>query len=410
MNSAASHNRVVLVFLALVLAAAIIDLAGVLRITNNHDFAVYYNAALRLRNGEDIFAEADAFRAQIEAGVSTKNEDTPWPFAYPPFLAAPILPLSFLPYAWASIVWTGLILLTLAASCWLALRSQNWLSASGVVLVLLLLYQFQPAVVAVRLGQMDVMIFLLLTLAFCWLKTGNDGKAGLALAVAIGMKFFAAFIVAYLLWKRRWRAALIGGIGGALLAAGSFAVVGLDGIRRYLDFSSIYTGGAFAGYPYHQSFNAFFARTFKANMFTPPLADLPWLATTLTIASSVAAVAGLLWLTRRPTAVHAERFGLEYALVVTTLLLVVPPSPRYSFIYLLLCFIIVAAHVVRTSRSLIVVGALALSYVLSARLIYFPVRFLARIVMDGQFMLSALILWGLIAWLLIRPAEPRGAV
>lgn len=405
-----SQRRVLVVFATLLCLVALVDLVNVLRITNNHDFAVYYVAAQRLRQGEDIFAEMDAFRAQLEQGVSTKNEETPWPYAYPPFLAVSVAPLSFLPSAWASAVWTALCLCALAISCALALHSQRWLTLSGFAIVVLLLYQFQPAVVALRLGQMDIMIFLLISLAFWLLKRGNDGWAGLALGLAIGIKLFAGFLVIYLLWKRRWRAAVVGALSGAVLAMGSFALVGLDGLKRFLVFSAIYTSGDFAGYPYHQSLNAFFTRSFKANMFSPPVADLPWLATTLTVAASALILAGFFRLTRRPLRPDDQRFDLEYALAVVTLLLVVPPAPRYSFVWLLLAFIIVAARLARGRGSWLLVGLFALSYVLAARLVYFPVPYLRRLVVDGQFMLSALVLWAVIAWLLMRPLGVKGDI
>jgi hypothetical protein len=139
-------------------------------------------------------------------------------------------------------------------------------------------------------------------------------------------------------------------------------------------------------------------------MFTPPVADLPWLAYGLTIASSIALVAGLLWLTRRPAPPAGERFDLEYALAVATMLVVVPPSPRYAFTWLLLGFIIVAARLARSGAPWLLMALFALSYVLAARLVYFPVPFLRRLVMDGQFMLSALLFWGVAAWMLRQHA------
>lgn len=402
------QRRLLVLVAVLLTAVALVDLVSVLRITNNHDFAVYYTAAQRLRQGGDLYAETGAFRAQIEQGISTKNEDTAWPYAYPPFLAVTVLPLSFLPYAWASAAWTLFCMLCLAASIVMALHSQRWLSLSGFVVAVVLVYQFQPAIVALRLGQMDIAIFALITLAFWLLRRGSDGWAGLALGIAVGIKLFAGFIVAYLLWKRRWRAAAVGLVSGGVLALGSFALTGSDSLRRFLEFSSIYTTGSFAGYSYHQSLNAFFARQLTVNMFMAPVADAPWLARLLTVAVSAVLLAGLLWLTRRPLAPGAARLDLEYALVVTTMLLVIPPAPRYSFTWLLLPLIVVAAWLIRRAWLAPPLALLALSYVLAARLVYFPVPYLRRLVMDGQFMLAALLLWACIAWLLARPAADNG--
>ena len=107
MNDQPTGRRVLLLCAAILALIAAVDLVAVLRITNNHDFAVYYRAAERLRNGEDIYAELSPFRAQIESSTSTKNEDTPWPFSTPPFHALLTAPLTLLPYTWAAALWTA---------------------------------------------------------------------------------------------------------------------------------------------------------------------------------------------------------------------------------------------------------------------------------------------------------------
>ncbi len=409
MTERATPIRYVLVLCAAILALILaVDTIAVLRITNNHDFAIYLLAAERLRDGGDIYAETAAFQAQIEASASTHSEDTPWPYAYPPFLAALLVPLTFLPSPWPGVLWTTFCLTALLAGCWLILKSQTWLSLSGLVITMLMLYQFQPAVVALRLGQIDLAIFLLIVLVLVWLKLGAEARAGLALGVAIGVKLFAGFLVLFLLWKRRWRAAVCALVTGGLCLAASFALVGWDGLTRYLDFSSLYTRGPFAGYPYHQSFNAFFTRAFKPNMFLDPVADMPWLADGLTVILSLALLVCLAWLTRRPVAPDTPRFDMEYSMAVAVMLLVVPPAPRYSFVWLLLGFIVLAAQVARGRGATWLVGLLALGYIFAARLVYVPIPYLRRLLMDGQFMVSALLLTLAIACFLIGSEKRNG--
>lgn len=402
------NGRRLLLLLAAVLALLTAsDVVNLLRITNNHDFAVYLEAAQRLRNGQDIYAELESFRAQIEQGVSTQNEDTPWPFSTPPLLAALLVPLTFLPQGVGGYFWTLLCLLAIVLSAWLVLRSQSWLSLAGLLIALLLLYQYQPAVVGLRLGQVDVIIFLLLTLAFALLKDGRQTAAGLVLALAIGLKFFAGFLALFLLWKRQWRPALLALAGGGLLVLGSFTLTGMAQMGRYVSFSSLYTTGAFAAYPYHQSFNAFFARHLKANMFTPPLADAPALALALTALASALALGGLLWLTRQPLAARHERFDVEFGLALCTMLLVAPPSPRYAFIWLIPVFVIALARQLRGAGPAWLLGVTALAYLLVGRLIYVPVPLLRRLA-DGQFMVGTIVLWLALAVLLVKTAPDKG--
>ena len=398
-------RRIQLLAVAIMLSLCAVSAMQVLHITNNHDFAVYFKAAQRLLSGGDIYADTAAFRAQVEGGLSTKSEDTPWPYAYPPLLAAAISPLTLMPYAWASLAWTAFCIAAIAAAVYLALRSQAWLTLGGLLVALLLLYEYDPAVVGLRLGQVDIAIFLCLALALVWLKEGHDALAGMVLGLAIGIKLFAAFLVIFLLWKRRWRAALWAAVTGALLLVVPFLALGLDSVKPYVDFGSLYTSGSFAGYSYHQSFNAFLTRQLKPNMFMQPLAELPWLADAVTVLLSATVVGAMFWLSRRPIAASSPRFDLEYGLAITTMLLVIPPAPRYSFIWLLLAFVIVAAHLVRGAAPVWVFALFSVAYVLTARLVYLPVPFLRRLVMDGQFMLGAMLLWATIAWLLSRRAK-----
>ena len=425
--------------------SVIINYAQVVRITNNHDFAVYYQAAVNLRRGDDIYADSALFRESVESGrFDYMADDTVWPYAYPPLLAILLLPLSHLPYTWASGLWTAATLAALGAAMWLMVRALGPVTPPRLALALLLLYRYRPAVVALRLGQIDILILLLLAGVFYSLVRDRWWLAGVLLGLAVGLKFFAGVLIAYLFWKRRWRSAMIAGATAAVLLAGSFGVIGFDAVPAYLDFTALYSRGGFAGYPYHQCFNAFFTRLFTDNLFVAPIRgwDLPWLADGLTLISS--GLVGLMtaWLTWGAMERADRRFALEFGLVITALLLVMPPSPLYSFAWLLLPFLalllgsseaLMRARVGQRPgrseltelpgsesgdlgsqlRGFAVLGLTTLAYILTARDYPYRIRYLIRL-LQSHYLFGGLLLWCVLAWRLwsTRKDErlPRAAV
>lgn len=386
----------------LVAALAILlamDYARVWSITNNHDFAVFYQAAERLREGQDIYQDLDTFQQAIETGSFVlKDPQTVWPYAYPPLAAVILSPLTWLPYPWAAAAWTVANLLFLWVGCALIVLGTGRATWMMIAAVLLLLIRFFPATVALRLGQMEVAQFLLIALAL-WALTGQRERlAGISLGLATALKFFPGALLGFLLWKRRWRPAAWGiGLAAGLLAA-SYAVVGLDRIPRYLAFTSVYSHGGFAAFPYNQSFSGFFARAFTANLFVTPVRgiDSPALAWGLTVLATVVVTLPFLTVTWGPGDPTSERFSLEYALAIVVLLLASPHSQIYAFVWLLLPFIVLLRWVSRQDNvPWPMVSGLLVAYLLTGRDFAFNVRFVIRFI-QSHFIVGTLVLWGLL--------------
>jgi len=399
----------VVVFLAV---TVVVSYGRVLMITNNHDFAVYFKAAVDLREGRDIYADVVPFKAAMESGdFNYKAEDTVWPYAYTPVLAMLLLPLSYLPYVWASVIWVALNVIALSLGCWLILLSQGKITPARLALALLLLYGYRPALVGLRLGQIDVLIFLVIALSFYLLKKGSEGWAGALLGLAIAIKFFAAILVGYLLWKRRWRSVLWAGVVALALVVGSYAVVGFDTIPGYLEFTSLYSSGGFVAYPYHMCFNAFFTRALTDNLFAQPVRgmNLPWLASGLTILCSGVVVIISALTTWGSGDLRERRFDLEFGLVVTAILLVMPPSPLYTYTWLILPFIVLGVQMGEDERlSLWWPLLMALSYVMVARDYHYNIPIVIRF-LQSHYLFGGLALWAiLVAWLRRSPARSRG--
>lgn len=398
-------NRWVQVLVILALAALVVWWGvGVFRITNNHDFEIFYQAAERLRAGENIYAESPAFRAALESGQFNMGDDSiRWPYGNPPLLAILTVPLTFLPYEVAAALWTGLTTVLLLGACAAVLAAIGRLDWTGAVVALVLLYGYYPATVCLRLGQVEILLFLLIALSFLALKRGQDAWAGVALGFATAIKFFPGALILFLAWKRKWKAAAWGlGVAAAALAA-SILIAGPENFAAYTEAWSVYAGGAFSAFPLNQSLNGFFSRMFRPNIFWPTLRGLalPGLATGLWLGSAAVLGAALAWFTRKPVAVQSPRFDVEFSAAIVVLLLAQPHSQVYAFVWLLLPLIVLACRVVSTYPwSWLEAAALVIAYFMLGRQWFqfppIPVRFVRSHVMFGTLLLAALafyILW-----------------
>ena len=174
----------------------------------------------------------------------------------------------------------------------------------------------------------------------------------------------------------------------------------------------------------YEHFNAFFTRLFKDNLFVAPIRglNLPWLADALTLTCSGFVTLVTAWLTWGALDFTDRRFALEFGLVLTALLLVMPPSPLYSFTWLLLPFLALMVSSMSTlakalaverpaisdpdsvrlqSKALAVLGLTALAYIIVARDYPYRIRFITRI-LQSHHLFGALLLWAVLAWLLWR--------
>jgi len=426
------------IVVALVALALLGEAARVWRITNHHDLQVFMLAARRLYAGENIYADAAPFKAAIEAGIFSMKDDTVvWPYAYAHLIALVFVPALWLPWPVVRTGWWLLNAGCLVAGSWLVVRAmrpakdvangQGSVAApvgylpAGVTMGLVLLYRFDPAVVAMRLGQIEILQFLLLAFTLDSLRQRRDGIAGAALGVAAGLKFFPLALVALLLWRKRWRAAAWAVAVAFVTIVGSFALVGLGTVPAYLDYTSIYgIGGAFAAFPLNQSLNGFFSRNLMRNAFSPSLAglDLPWLARGLTLVSSALIVSLSAWLTWHPAGgriaqdEEGRRLGLEFALAVVALLLISPHSQVYTLVWALLSLVALGCWLLvdgGTRRSGVIswgtrwwpwIG-LAIVYLLLGRsyALYYPgvTRFV-----QSHYLFGLLGLWALIGGALLR--------
>ena len=132
-------------------------------------------------------------------------------------------PLSWLPFEAAMLVFTALAVASLFGGLWLlGMRSA---AAFGLVLLL------PPVFQAIKLGSL--MPFLVLGCALCWRWRDRPFLAGVAVAATAVLKVFLWPLWLWLLFTRRYRAAVISAVAAAAMLAAGWAVFGFEHLRDY---------------------------------------------------------------------------------------------------------------------------------------------------------------------------------
>ena len=184
------------------------------------DFLRYERAATLVARGEGalLYDEKERIAAHVWGDRKNLPEQG---FRYAPGLAVAMAPLGALPPETAWPIWSGICagLTALGAGLAVALAVRRlppgtcpWLPVVAAVVPLYALYSEN-----VMLGQMNCFAFGL-SMAALWSLDGKcDRSAGLLAAGATLAKHIPVLLILWFLWQRRWKAALWGASGVALL-------------------------------------------------------------------------------------------------------------------------------------------------------------------------------------------------
>jgi hypothetical protein len=121
--------------LAILVAYAAVVIAGAIALWTNADLEAYWQAALRLREGDALY----------RAWSGPLDSET---YRYAPWFAAAWVPLTYLPHASVTVAWDGIILAATAFCAWRAARR-------SVPLALLFV---PPLFVATSLGNVQALL------------------------------------------------------------------------------------------------------------------------------------------------------------------------------------------------------------------------------------------------------------
>ncbi len=193
------------------------------------DFYVYYTAGALARAGHSFYAISTP--EWVKAARALGVTHITWPYRYPPYtaaLASLLVPLG--PRA-AMITWGAANAAALVAGAvvlGIALGG-GW----RVPLALAVLLFFGPAYHTLLDGQVNGLVFLSLAVAFWGLARGRDLPLGVGIAFAAALKLTPVALLAYLAWRRRWRALLVAVAILGVLTAATLPVTGPSDYVQY---------------------------------------------------------------------------------------------------------------------------------------------------------------------------------
>jgi alpha-1,2-mannosyltransferase len=176
-----------------------------------HDFAVFFRA------GDDVLAGRSPYPA-----VRALVDDTG--YVYPPPLALLIAPLAVLPAKAAVACWT-LLLFAATAGALRLMGVDDW-RCYGIALL------FVPTRDSLVGGTVNPL--LLLGIALAWRYREAVLGAATAVGALVALKVFLWPMFFWLAATRRYRAALLAIATAGVLALGSWAVLGFEGLTDYL--------------------------------------------------------------------------------------------------------------------------------------------------------------------------------
>jgi Glycosyltransferase family 87 len=132
-------------------------------------------------------------------------------------------PLSWLPFDAAMLVFTALAAASLIGGLWLLGTRSS--AAFGLILLM------PPVWAGLKLGS--IMPFLVLGCALCWRWKDRPNLGGVVVAATAVMKIFLWPLWLWLVFTRRYRAAIVAALAAVVILAAGWAVFGFEDVLDY---------------------------------------------------------------------------------------------------------------------------------------------------------------------------------
>ena len=371
--------------------------------TNMYDFNSYYVAASATQKGIDPYNDEALQQLAQDLKIPKIAE-----YNYPPFTTLLFLPLSFLPYPAAVLVWRILNLALVILVVWLICKMLGLrLGAVSALVIGLLVFNYDPLLYNLGIGQINLVILLLITgAAYAWVRQ-RQVLAGVLLALAASIKIAPAILFIYFLWKGGLKAVAAGVAAMAACAAIAFVALGEQTTRRAV---AIIAGVAQADNAWiaNQSGRGFLARLFVGDEYVHALYPAAALERVLYFGGALiiaALTAFVLYRSRRTGLFH-----YEFALVLITFHLISPVTWVHHLVWMIYPLIVLAVACL-DRKHLAPIVLFAIGYALIA----FPLDYRAEQIFRWPQALwistklyGLIILYALNAWLLLT--APPGEV
>jgi hypothetical protein len=201
-----------------------------------NDYAEFYVAGQILNDGPSRnLYDLDDQDDRLHRVLPKLSKDDHLPFVYPPFLALIFRPLARLPLAWSVATWLAITVGFYALSVALILRQCRGIVGPERTTAWLLALAFPPFAMECCLGgQISAIGCVVISAGLVLGKLGRPFASGLVLSILCYKPTLLILILPMVVISRAWR--VLGGfiVGGAILGAVSWLVVGLPGCRDFL--------------------------------------------------------------------------------------------------------------------------------------------------------------------------------
>ncbi len=206
-------------------------LFGAFRAGRLYDFAQEWTSARNYLSGLPVYLD---FGRSIALHLGGTANPTFAYNAHPPAAVLVALPFGLLPYREAYLVWNIGALVCLGLSLWMIVGDRSAWPARLDFLGLLILIVFGNALAHQLVqGQLNLLILLLIVVAWATDRRGAATRSGIAIGLAAGIKLFPFFLVLYPLGRRRW--ATVGAAIATFLAINAVGCL-LFGLDAYGDY------------------------------------------------------------------------------------------------------------------------------------------------------------------------------
>lgn len=265
------------------------------------------------------------------------------PYIYPPPSLLLFFPLHLFHYDSAKalmLVVNHLCLLFATAFVFRKLFREDFAEARTqltAALVLIYILLFDPAVVTLHLGQVNLLLLVCICLTWNALKrNGSSLAVAIPLSLAIVIKTYPVLLLPLLVFRRRYKAAAFTvGLFGVYCVA-SYVLLPHELWSDWITKVAPQGTEPHAG-PWNQNIRAFVARALMPNPFSEPLFQLPQLAKPLIILLSLPVFGATLWASYLCARRGFSRRGvdIEISLYLFMIFLIAPVSWEHHFVYLL---------------------------------------------------------------------------
>jgi len=301
----------------------------------SHGFATYYIASRLLLQGEDVdkFYDDNWFSSKVKEDVSGVYEIYN---VNMPTTAFMLLPIAFFDYSSARVCWTLFNLIIFIVTL-VYLINKLKLQNAWVPLIIISFLCFQPLYSNFAYGQVYVLIFCLLILAWFAYKSESNEALGFFLGLIFILKTAGIFLIVLLLLQKKWRSLLWALATTVLFVVSSLPRVGINAWYAYFERLVNYSSHPSLSVTAYQTIHSFFYHFTAYNkQWNPePFFNLPILGNVLSVIFSL-----LLIIIISINTIKFKKTDLSFGAFIIAGIVISPASLDYHYVIMLLPILI----------------------------------------------------------------------